>query len=125
VSVADTSTAARDPDLFVRTEVSAQTKAWKQKIFDACATARTSLPADGPVGLDICYRVSARRNWSTLWKPSIDALGPVLGMSDPGKHPFRPDDDRIVYLGLHREIDDSLRNAIELSFYWHSISTLL
>jgi hypothetical protein len=123
-AVGDASIAAREPDMFVRTEVSAQA-AWKQKIFDACATVPTSLPADVPVGLDICYRVSARRNWSTLWKPSIDSLGPVLGMSDPGRHPFRPDDDCIVYLGLHREIDDSLGNSIELSFYWHSTSTVL
>ena len=50
-------------------------------------------------------------------KPAIDALGPVLGIQDPTK-PFRPDDDRIVDLAMHRTIDDALVNDVEIEAWW-------
>ena len=63
--------------------------------------------------MSIRFGVSSRRNWSTLWKPAIDALGPVLGTQHPA-WPFHPDDDRIVDLALHRTIDDTLGNDITI-----------
>jgi hypothetical protein len=60
--------------------------------------------------------VSAGRNWSTLWKPAIDALGPLLGMPDPN-HPFRPSDDRIVDLTLHRNVDDALGHDVVVTVW--------
>lgn len=86
------------PHLVVRTSASAQTVAWKQAIHQACASVIAGPLPSGPVALRLQFSVSSRRNWAALWKPAIDALGPVLGMPDPA-HPFRPDDDRIVDLG--------------------------
>jgi hypothetical protein len=72
----------------------------------------------------VCIRlgVSSRRNWSELWKPAIDALGPVLGIRDP-RYPFRPDDDRIVDLELHRNIDESLENDVIVDIWWRRLTT--
>ncbi len=69
--------------------------------------------------MTLCIRfgVSSQRNWSALWKPAIDALGPVLGIQDLIK-PFRPDDDRIVDLALHRPIDDALGNDVDIEAWW-------
>ena len=36
----------------------------------------------GPVGLKIALTTGPGRNWASLWKPLIDAFGPVLG-EDP------------------------------------------
>jgi hypothetical protein len=72
------------PQLVVRTSVSAQTAAWKQAIHQACADAVTRPLPPGPVSLCIQLGVSSRRKWTALWKPAIDALGPVLGMPNPG-----------------------------------------
>jgi len=61
--------------------------------------------------------LSRRRNWTTLWKPAIDALGPVLGVPNPAL-PFRPDDDRIVDLELQRHLDDTLGNDVVVRVWW-------
>ena len=65
-------------------------------------------------------RVNARRNWSTLWKPAIDALGPLLGSPDP-ERPYRPHDDRIVSLALHRGLDESLGHDVVITAWWHAV----
>jgi hypothetical protein len=107
-----------EPHLMVRTTVSSQSPAWKQQIHDACsAVVNAPLPA-GAVALGIWFTVSSRRNWSTLWKPAIDALGPLLGTPDP-RRPFSPGDDRIIDLALHRSVDDSLANDVDIAMWWH------
>ena len=100
----------------VRTSVSASTKEWKAQVNAACAVAAPDLEA-GPLIVDIEFRVSDRRNWSTLWKPAIDSLGPCLGVPDPTR-PYMPADDRIVSLGLHRRIDNELGWDTELRVWW-------
>jgi hypothetical protein len=109
------------PQLSVRTTTSAESSAWKQQIHEACDRLLSEpLPA-GPVAVRIQFGVSSRRNWSTLWKPAIDALGPMLGMVN-ADHPFRPDDDRIVDLELHRNIDDSLGNDVVIGVWWQRLT---
>ncbi|WP_431676838.1 hypothetical protein [Kitasatospora sp. KL5] len=55
-------------------------------------------PAPGrALQLSIVFRVSGGRNRSTLWKPAIDALGPLLGAHHPTRL-YQPPDDRIVEL---------------------------
>lgn len=106
--------AAVQPLLSVHTSVSATSAAWKEAIHQACRMAHPEPAPDGPLRVQLCFRVSARRNWSTLWKPAIDALGPLLGMPDPNR-PFRPSDDRIVDLALHRTVDDSLGHDVVIA----------
>jgi len=106
-----------EPRLRVRVTGSSESSAWKQQIHDACRAVSTAPLPRGPMTLRIRFRVSSRRNWSALWKPAIDALGPVLGIQDLTK-PFRPDDDRIVDLALHRTIDDAVGNDVDIEAWW-------
>lgn len=107
------------PDMKVRTSKSASSRDWKAQINAACSAASLRAPADrgdGPVSVNIEFGVSGKRNWSILWKPAIDSLGPALGVADPAR-PYMPNDDRIVGLGLHRRIDDSLGWQVELKVW--------
>lgn len=113
--------AQREPDMVVRTTGSASTRAWKQQVRDACAIAVPGEPIRGAIGIDIEFRLSPARNWSTVWKPAIDSLGPLLGVPNPHR-PFTPNDDRIVRLGLHRSLDASLGWDILLSVWWTAAS---
>lgn len=97
----------------VRTTASAESAAYKQQIRDAL-TGTTPLPA-GPVSLDITFRVGPTRSWLNLWKPTIDALGKLLGESRTDRS-WHPRDGRIVHLALHRQLDTSLGHTVELLF---------
>lgn len=102
------------------TDVSTATVAWKRQIAGQVADALRA--PDGPVEMHISFILSSRRNWAWLWKPAIDALGPILGVDDPMR-PFHTRDDRIVRLGLHRTIDDTLRNRVRLGIWWREIES--
>jgi hypothetical protein len=83
----------------------------------------TTVAPPGPVALEVSYIVSPRRNWAMLWKPTIDALGCVLGVENANR-PFMPSDDRITALGLHRGRDDpALGNAVRVSLWWSVVSS--
>lgn len=103
--------------LHIRTTTSAQSPAWKHAIHEACRRVSSEPLPSGPIALCIRFGVSSRRNWSALWKPAIDALGPLLGMPDP-KYPFRPNDARVVELELHRDIDDVLADDVVIDVWW-------
>lgn len=64
----------------------------------------------GPVAMTIAITTGPGRNWTSLWKPLIDAFGPVLG-EDPAR-PYHPRDDRIVSLGLHHHTDEGLGHDV-------------
>jgi hypothetical protein len=70
----------------------------------------------GPAGLTIALTTGPGRNWASLWKPVIDAFGPVLG-EDPTR-PFHPHDDRIVSLGLHHTIDTGIAHDVIIDAWW-------
>jgi hypothetical protein len=105
----------------MRVTGSSQSQAWKQQIHDACRAAVSDTLPPGPVALRICFTVSSLRNWSSLWKPAIDTLGPVLGTKDPPS-PFRPDDDRITDLALHRSTNDTLNHDVLVDLWWSAIT---
>ncbi|MEO3787208.1 hypothetical protein ABGB12_28110 [Actinocorallia sp. B10E7] len=84
-----------------------ESSAFKEQINDQLAHA-IPLP-DGPVRLRISYRVGPRRSWPNVWKPTIDALGHLLGRTSPDR-PWHPHDGRITELGLHARTEPELGN---------------
>jgi hypothetical protein len=95
----------------VRTHGSAESKSFKEQIRHAVA----DFPPlrDGPVGLELSFTVGPSRNWPNLWKPTIDALDPLLG-SDGTVH-WHPRDGRITELGLHRRVDTSMGHDVDIA----------
>ncbi|QSR30518.1 hypothetical protein CFI00_08370 [Nocardioides sp. S5] len=105
------------PQIKVRTTSSAQSPAWKHEVAAACVAAAPQEHLAGALTLEIHYRVSSGRNWAQLWKPTIDALGAVLGVPNPMR-PFAPKDDRVVSLALSRSVDEMLGWDIEVLVHW-------
>ena len=97
-----------------RTSVSATSPAWKAALAAAVGR-QESAGRSGPVEVGIRFGVSPRRNWVTLWKPAIDALGGILG---EGHRPWHPRDDRISLLVLERELRAELEWDIQLDVWW-------
>jgi hypothetical protein len=92
-----------------RTTASSETRAYKEQVRGAVAGAR-QLPA-GPVRLQISFVVGPGRNWLNLWKPTIDALDPLLGRTRTDRD-WHPMDGRIVDLGLHVVVEPSLGHDV-------------
>lgn len=93
--------------------------AWKDRIRNGLASSSPNLVSPGPARVRLAWRVASRRNWSSLWKPTGDAMGPVLGFADPLK-PYNLDDDRIVDLELHRNVDDDLGHDVMVGMWWRT-----
>lgn len=70
------------------------------------------LPA-GPVRLEMAFVVGPGRNWLNLWKPTIDALDPILGRTRPDRD-WHPLDGRITELGMHLTVDRTLHHDVLL-----------
>ncbi|GAA4229647.1 hypothetical protein GCM10022254_22560 [Actinomadura meridiana] len=83
--------------------------------IDEQLTEAQRLP-DGPLRLHIGFVVGPRRNWPNLWKPTIDALGKLLGGTTPDR-PWHPSDGRIVQLGLSTRTDPTFGNHITLRIH--------
>ena len=64
--------------------------------------------------LQIAFAVGPRRNWLNLWKPTIDALDPLLVRINPQRD-WHPRDGRIVDLGLHLAVDSAVGLDVEMS----------
>lgn len=94
-----------------------QTRQWKERLRDALAKANPAPLPPGPVEVQLAWRCSPARNWVSLWKPTGDAMGPVLGSSD-AQHPFNPADDRIVRLHFHLVVDASLGHQVHVAMWW-------
>lgn len=105
-------TAAPDRTYTVRTTASAQTKAYKEQIRTAVAGA--SEIVQGSVQLHLGFVVGPQRNWTTLWKPTIDALDPLLGRTREDRD-WHPKDGRITELALHVNADPTLGHDVVVS----------
>lgn len=68
------------------------------------------IPGDG-VQIQIALVVGPLRNWLGLWKPTIDALDPLLGRTRVDRD-WHPKDGRITDLGLHVAVDPSLGHDV-------------
>lgn len=97
--------------VIVRTP-SAKSPDYKERVHAAVAHA-AELPA-GPVRLELAFVVGPIRNWLELWKPTIDALEPLLGRDPSEKRPWHPRDGRITELGMHLTVDPTLGYEIEI-----------
>jgi hypothetical protein len=88
---------------------------WKERVRDELAANSVPLAA-GAAEVQIGFRCSPGRNWTNLWKPSGDSMGPILGVvrSDG----FNPCDDRIVDIKLHRFSDRAMRHSVQLHYWW-------
>jgi hypothetical protein len=93
-------------------------KRWKEQVREKLALGGGLIGA-GAVQVRIAISCSARRNWTNLWKPGVDCMGPILGLSrDYG---FNPCDDRIVDLELYKLVDDALGNNVRLQYLWRLV----
>ena len=108
-------TAEAAPQFSARIAGSYERQQWKQQLHDRLAGQAATIDP-GPAGLTIALTAAPGRNWASLWKPVIDAFGPVLG-EDPTR-PFHPHNDRIVSLGLHHTIDTSIAHDVIIDAWW-------
>ena len=67
---------------------------------------------EGPLELELAFVVGPARDWVQLWKPTIDALGPLLGETNRQWH---PKDGRIVDLALHGTVDPGAGDAVTVA----------
>ena len=118
IGPAQPDTARASPQFSARMAGSYERPQWKQQLHDRLAVQAGTLDP-GPAGLTIALTTGPNRNWANLWKPLIDAFGPVLG-EDPTR-PFHPHDDRIVSLGLHHTIDTGIAHDVIINAWWTSL----
>jgi len=118
VGPAQPATAGATPQFSTRMAGAYERRKWKQELHDRLAVQATAIDP-GPVGLTIALTTGPGRNWAALWKPLIDAFGPVLG-EDPSR-PFHPRDDRIVSLGLHHTMDTGITHDVIIHAWWTSL----
>jgi hypothetical protein len=106
--------AGRVSHVSARLSVSAERPEWKAALA-AVVGEQESARGSGPIELRIRFGVSPKRNWVTLWKPAIDALGGILGEGDRA---WNPRDDRISLLVLERDLKPELKWNVELGIWW-------
>ena len=101
------------------------TPAWKHEVAAAFSDDTRVLP-DGPVELQVSFRGSRKKlvsgNWHEYWKPTVDALGRILGEENPAR-PYHPRDDRITSIGFHRVIEGEGK-AMQIELWWRPAPTL-
>ena len=96
-------------------------KAWKLRLRAALSDMDVQELPPGPVKVDLAWRCSPTKNWVSLWKPTGDAMGPVLGEPD-SRNPFNVADDRIVELSMHRASDPAVGRDVHVSLAWRGIN---
>lgn len=95
----------------VTTSASSDKAAYKEEVRHQVSKARP-LP-DGGVALQIAFAVGQDRAWPNLWKPTIDALEPILGRDD-GTKEWNVRDGRITELGMHCTVDSGRRHDVAM-----------
>lgn len=86
--------------------------AYKKQIQAALAGV-TELP-EGAVRIQLAFVVGFTMNWLNLWKPTIDALEPLLGRDPSANGPWCPRDGRITELGMHVTVDLTARYGVSI-----------
>jgi hypothetical protein len=92
-------------------------RAWVEELRRAL-TRSVSVPfPEGPVHLALHIRCSPKQNWVALWKPALDALGPILGY-DRADDPHRPRTDHLTRIEFHRQLDEGMGTGVEVEYRW-------
>lgn len=99
--------------LVVEPKTSYTKRAYKEEIHTAVAAVAEELPA-GAVRLELSRLVGPYRKWWHLWKPTIDALEPLLGRDPSENRAWHPLDGRITELGMHLTVDPARRYEVEI-----------
>jgi hypothetical protein len=110
VNVAQPHTPAEPPHFSTRMSAHTSAGGGRAELRDRLRRARLDPLRPGPVAMDVAMTTGPGRNWSNVWKPLIDSLGPILG-EDP-RRPFHPADERITRLGLHHNIDHTVGHDV-------------
>ena len=97
------------------TGVSYAKPAYKEQIRGAVAEA-VELPPGRAVKLNLAFTTGSGTKWWNLWKPTIDALDPLLGR-DPKGRDWHPLDGRITELGMHLTVDPALRYEVVVGIH--------
>ena len=100
--------------------MSPQRREWKEQLAAALGS-HPCAELEGPLAVDVEFELSAKRNWVTVWKPTIDALGGTLGHSALHGARWAPRDDRIRLLVLRRVVDESRGWAVGLRIGWREL----
>jgi hypothetical protein len=107
------------PQFSTRIAGSYARKEWKTTLRDRLLQAQDAAPGTGAIGMSIGITTGPSRNWANIWKPLIDAFGPVLG-EDP-ELAFHPNDDRITDLGLHHHVSTAMGHDVIITATWASL----
>ena len=80
-----------------------------------------STPEVSTLDLQVAYTLSPRRDWTTLWRPTLDALSAPgsTGRTRRSRSTI-PLGDRIERLALHRTDDHSMGRAVGVRLAWRS-----
>ena len=97
---------------YIRTE-------WKATLRERLLQVQHADLAAGAIGMTIGITTGPGRNWANIWKPLIDAFGPVLGENP--ERPFHPSDDRITSLGLHHNVNTAIGHDVIITAWWMSL----
>jgi hypothetical protein len=119
VGPAEPDPGAVPPPFSAQISGSYESKQWKSALRDRLVRTQVAVPGAGPVGMTIGITTGPGRNWANIWKPLIDAFGPVLG-EDP-ERPFHPSDDRIVSLGLHHDVNTAIGHDVIVTAWWMNL----
>jgi len=89
---------------------------WKATLRERLLQIQHAVLAVGAIGMTIGITTEPGRNWANIWKPLIDAFGPVLG--ENLERPFHPNDDRITSLGLHHNVNTAIGHDVIITAWW-------
>jgi len=101
---------------------SAQSKQWKRELEMSIASAGAEILPPGQVAVEIVWTASPDRNWVSLWKPTGDALSPVLGRVRPNVE-FNPQDDRITSLGFHVHRTPNIGHDVRVDLWFRHLQS--
>jgi hypothetical protein len=107
---------ASPPHFSARIAGSYVRKEWKTTLRERILQAPHPVLVAGPIGMTIGIATGPDRNWTNVWKPLIDAFGPVLGENP--ERSFQPNDDRITSLSIHHNVNTDIGHDVIITVWW-------